>query len=253
MPMTISAPKYFSDLPEFEYLCPTCNVGFLVPDQSTFKSTEPVHSKIAHSHEAWDPDWISYRFTVTCVCTKKDCGEHAFVSGTGSVDQRYGDDGHPEYYDHFSIMSFVPAPRLCHIPAGSPEKVVQYLEKSFALYWVDTAAAANALRAGLEALLDTLKIPRHKKNSKGETVYIALHARLESWAASDKDHAELCLALKEVGNLGSHGDAVSAEHYLGALEIFSHVLADLFVNNAKKMKELAQSIRDEIKAKKSLT
>lgn len=250
MALAVSAPKYFSDAPDFEYLCPRCDVGFLVPDQDTFKSTEPPYSRGAHSHEAWDPDWITYRFTVTCVCTKKDCGELAFVSGTGSVDQRYGDDGTPEYYNQFSIRSFFPAPRLCHIPADTPTKVEECLKKSFSLYWIDTAAAANALRASLEALLDELKIPSHKKNAKGETVYIALHSRLESWSASDKDHAELCFALKEVGNLGSHGDLVKSKHYFGSLEIYSHVLKELFENDAKKMKELAQSIRDEIKAKK---
>lgn len=251
MAPAVSAPKFFSDAPDFEYLCPQCGVGFLVPNQETFKSAEPAYSRSGRSHDAWDPDWITYRFTVTCVCTKKDCGEIAFVSGTGSVDQRYGDDGQPEYYDLFSIESFFPAPRLCHIPPEAPVQVQKFLKKSFSLYWVDTAAAANALRASLEALLDEIKIPSHKKNAKGETVYIALHNRLEAWLASDKDHAELCFALKEIGNLGSHGDSVKTEHYFGSLEIYSHVLKDLFEDNASKMKDLAQSIRDEIKAKKS--
>lgn len=250
MTQTVSAPKYFSDAPDFEYLCPRCGVGFLVPDQDTFKSTEPEHSKSVHAHEAWDPEWIIYRFTVTCVCTRKDCGEIAFVSGTGSVDQRYDDEGRTEWYDRYNIKSFYPAPRLCHIPTDTPTKVEECLEKSFSLYWVDTGAAANALRASLEALLDELKVPNHKKNAKGETVHIALHTRLESWAASNKDYAELCFALKEVGNLGSHGDVVKPKHYFGSLEIYSYVLKELFENNAKKMKELAQSIRDEIKAKK---
>jgi len=250
MALAVSAPRYFSDAPDFEYLCPKCGVGFLIPDQNTFKSTEPEYSRNAHSHEEWDPNWITYRFTVTCVCTKKDCGEIAFVSGEGSVDQRYADDGQPEYYDHFSIKSFFPTPRLCHIPVDTPAKVEECLEKSFSLYWVDTAAAANSLRASLESLLDELKIPSRKKNTNGETVYISLHSRLELWSASDREHAELCFALKEVGNLGSHGELVSAKHYFGSLAIYEHVLKELFENNSTKMKALAQSIRDEIKAKK---
>lgn len=248
--MTLAAPKYFSDEPNFQYRCPQCDVGFLVPDRRTFNSTEPAYSRNARTDEAWDPDWITYRFALACVCTNKDCGEVAWVTGTGSVSQRYDNDGQPEHYDHFSIGSFCPAPRLCHVPAGTPPKVVECLEKSFAVYWTDTAAAANALRASLEALLDELKIPSHKKNAKGETVYIALHSRIEAWSALNKDHAELCLALKEVGNLGSHGESVRPKHYLGSLEIYSHILKDLFENDAKEMKLLAQSIRDEIKAKK---
>jgi Domain of unknown function (DUF4145) len=252
MALTVSAPKSFSDAPNFEYLCPQCGVGFLVPDQETFKATEPTYSRDAHGHEAFDPDWITYRFTVKCICTKPDCGEVAFVSGTGSVDERYTDDGgQVEYYDHFSIKSFFPSPRLCHVPSDTPATVEELLGKSFSLYWVDTGAAASALRASLEALLDELKIPSHEKNNKGDTVRMSLHRRLEVWSATDNDHAELCLALKEVGNLGSHGEAVNPKHYFGSLEIFSHVLKELFENNAKKMKELAKSIRDDLKAKKT--
>jgi hypothetical protein len=80
---------------------------------------------------------------------------------------------------------------------------------------------------------------------------MTLHRRLEVWAATENDNAELCLALKEVGNLGSHGDTVKSKHYFGSLEIYSHVLKELFENNSKRMKGLAQSIRDEIKAKKA--
>lgn len=251
MALTVPVPKFFSDAPNFKYLCPKCATGFLVPDQDTFKATEPAYSKNDHTHEMFDPEWITYRFTVKCICTKPDCGEIAFVSGSGSVDQRYADDGGEiEYYDHFSIESFFPSPRLCHIPSDTPTTVGKLLEKSFSLYWVDTGAAANALRASLEALLDQLKIPSHEKNDKGDTLRMNLHRRLEAWSATNKDHAELCHALKEVGNLGSHGEVVSPKYYFGSLEIYSHVLKELFENNAKKMKELAKSISDEIKAKK---
>jgi Domain of unknown function (DUF4145) len=251
MSFHIPAPKTFSDEPSFEYLCPQCGIGFLVPDRESFKSTEPAYSKDAHAHEAFDPDWITYRFTVKCICTKPDCGEVAFVSGSGSVDQRYTDDeGQVEYYEHFTIRSFYPSPHLCHIPTDTPADVKKLLVKSFLLYWVDIGAAANALRASLEALLHELKIPAHEKNKSGVTVRISLHRRLEAWSATDTNHAELCFALKEVGNLGSHGDAVKSAHYFGSLEIYSYVLKELFENNAKKMKELALSIRNEITTKK---
>ena len=251
MALAVTAQKFFSDEPDFEYVCPQCNVGFLVPDKTTFQKIEPTYSKSAHGADEWDPDWITYRFTMTCVCNKKECGEVAFVSGSGSVDQRYGYDGHPEYYDHFVIKSFFPAPRLCYIPPETPSEVETLMDKSFVLYWSDVSAAANALRASLEALLDELKVPEQEKNKYGNTVRMTLHRRLEVWAATEKDNAELCLALKEVGNLGSHGDTVRSKHYFGSLEIYSHVLKELFENNAKKMKDLAQSIRDEIKGKKA--
>jgi len=250
MTFSITAPKYFSDAPDFEYTCPECNSGLLVPDQSTFNRIEPSHSANAHGHEDWDPDWIELRFSVTCVCNKKECGEVAFVTGTGHLDQRYGDDGHPEYYERFNIKSFVPSPRLCHIPQKTPDEVQRQLERSFALYWVEVSAAANALRASLEALLDELKVPTQEKSKKGSTLRMSLHRRLDAWSDTNADYAELSYSLKEVGNLGSHGETVKAKHYHGALEIYSYILKQLFENDAQKMKDLAKSIRDEIKPKK---
>lgn len=250
MPLVTVVAKKFSDSPNFEYACPTCNVGFLVPDKSTFQTIEPPYSELAQSMDEWDPDWIIYRFTLKCVCNKKDCGEVAFVSGSGSVDQRYDSTGQVEWYNRFSIHSFYPAPKLCYIPPDTPMDVERLLKKSFDLYWTDVSAASNALRASLEALLDELKVPSQEVTNAGRTVRMTLHRRIEVWSATHKDFAELCLALKEVGNLGSHGDAVKPKHYFGSLEIYSHVLKELYENDAKKMKVLAQGIRDEIKAKK---
>lgn len=247
MKTEITAPISFSDAPDFEYTCPKCNVGVLVPDQTTFKKIEPKHSEAAHGHPDWDPDWITFRFSVFCVCNKKDCGEVAIVSGNGGVDQRFGCDGQPELYELFTIKSFFPAPRFCYVPSETPRKVVQQLDRSFALYWVEVSAAANALRASLEALLGALRVPASEKKQNGNTVRMTLHRRLEAWSDTNKDHAQLCHALKEVGNLGSHGEVVKAKHYFASLEIFSHVLKELFDNDSQKMKELAKSIQDDIK------
>lgn len=251
MAQTIFAPKDFSDAPRFKYLCPKCGEGTLRPKRDTFKTLEPQYSKNEHKSEAWEPEWITYRFTLMCVCDEEGCGEVAFVSGNGSVDQRYDEDELPEYYDRFIIQSFYPSPDLCYIPAKTPSRVASFLKKSFLLYWTDTAAASNALRASLEALLDEMEIPKRKTGSNGKTNYLALNSRLNAWSAIDMNHAELCRALKEVGNVGSHGEAVETKHYLGALEIYSHVLTKLFENNATEMKELAQSIRDELASRRN--
>ena len=250
MPLAIAAPRDFSESPDFKYLCPTCNVGYLIPDKSTFQQIEPPYSRLARRLDEWDPYWITYRFSLKCICNQEECGEVAIVSGSGSVEQRYDYYGQPEWYERFSIHSFYPAPKLCYIPSDTPSDVESLLKKSFDLYWTDVSAAANALRASLEALLDELKVPDQEVTKAGKTVRMTLHRRLEVWSATHKDFAELCLALKEVGNLGSHGDTVKSRHYFGSLEIYSHVLRQLYENDAKKMKAIAKSIRDEIKAKK---
>ncbi len=245
-PQIKTASRSFADKPDFSYICPACKKGYLIPDQSTFKFTEPAFSKEAYGHEAWDPEWITYRFTVTCFCDRAHCGETSYVSGSGCVDQRYDYEGHIEHYNSFRIHTFYPAPQLIGIPENVPFEVEDLLSKSFSLYWVDISAAANALRAALEALLNELQVPNSRVNAEGKTVRIYLHHRLEIWGKTHKDYAELCLALKEVGNLGSHGETVRSSHYFGSLEIFQHVLTQLYENNAERMKELASKIRSEV-------
>jgi hypothetical protein len=242
-----SFSRHFADKPDFEFLCPTCKRGTIAPDQSTFKQVEPPYSEADHSDDGWDPFWITYRFSVTCVCNRPSCGEVCFVAGIGGVDQRYGYENESEYYTDFVIKSFYPSPDLIVLPKGVPREVTDLLEKSFALFWVDVSAAANSLRASLEALLDTLKIPKSQATKSNSMSRLTLHARLDIWAKQQSDYAELCFALKEVGNLGSHGGAVREEHYFGALEIFQHVLNELYENNAQKMKALAKKIQSEIK------
>jgi len=242
--------KSFADNPTQKFACPTCGQGLLAPDQSTFLEIEPEFSKRAHKLDDWDPDWITKRFSYQSICNNTDCSEVAFVSGRGGVDQRYGYDGEPEYYDYYRIESFFPAPNLISIPEDVPNAVEELLKKCFALYWVDTSAAANAMRASLEALMDEMKVPTTRKSKKDKVVPIFLHDRIQLWSETHKEYADLCFALKEVGNLGSHGETVREKHFFGALEIYAHVLQQLFENNAEKMKELAEKIRSEIKGKK---
>lgn len=239
--------RYFADHPTDTYTCPRCGKGALVPQKDSFSVVEPKFSKDAFHHEDWDPHWVQERFTYQCVCDAKNCGEVAFVSGSGSVDQRYDHQGTPEYYSLYKICSFFPAPHIIRIPEGAPREVIERLELCFALFWTDTAAACNAMRASLEALLDELKVPNSAKSAKGKTYRLGLHQRLDSWAQQEKENAELCLALKEVGNLGSHGGTVREKHFFGVMEIYQYVLVQLFENNAERMKQLAAKIRADLK------
>jgi len=250
-PQFFETEHWFADKPSTNYVCPNCKVGSLVPDVSSFVAAEPSYSTAEHDHDGWDPDWITYRFSFVCVCDRSSCGEIAHVAGSGRVSDQYVEDTFgnvtSEYFDRYSIKSFHPSPLLVYIPEEVPAAVAVMIQKSFALYWVDVSAAANALRASLEELMDELKIPDTIINKKGDTVRANLHQRLDFWSKTQADYADMCLALKEVGNIGSHGGKVRRQHYLDSLTILSHVLAQLYENDAEKMKKLAKKIRSEIK------
>jgi hypothetical protein len=59
------------------------------------KVIEPQYSINAHSHEAWDPDWIDYRFVATMKCNNERCGKIVVVGGEArlSEEENYDFDG----------------------------------------------------------------------------------------------------------------------------------------------------------------
>ena len=81
-----------------EWLCPACQKGILQQVEGAFKYEETALSKEAHSHEAWEPEWITYSYSNTLKCSNSNCGEIVFNIGDGSVDWDIseGDNGYPE-------------------------------------------------------------------------------------------------------------------------------------------------------------
>lgn len=211
-----------------------------VPD--SFAKVEPPFSANERKYDAWEPEWIEFRFNFTVICNLDRCGEVSHINGNGSVDQTYDYEGSFEWYEYFSIRSAFPSPHLMTIPEQTPAKVVQMLERSFQLFWPNPSSAAGALRSSLEFLLDDLKIPREQKDRNGAVQRLSLHRRIELVIEQQKEFSDLFLALKEVGNIGSHGGDVTDKQYSDSLEIFDYVLHDLYKNDAARIKKLAQDL-----------
>jgi hypothetical protein len=75
-----------------QWPCPRCGKSVLQIVDKTFSEDEGADSRKAHSHEAWDPDWITKRFACLLMCTNASCGEIVSCVGIGSVDEDYGYD-----------------------------------------------------------------------------------------------------------------------------------------------------------------
>ena len=77
-----------------DWVCPTCNKGILRIKEGTFHEEELRNSREAHSHEAWEPEWIEYVYTCMLICSNDKCKEVVVNSGTGSVDWDIVEDEH---------------------------------------------------------------------------------------------------------------------------------------------------------------
>jgi hypothetical protein len=219
-----------------------------VVDVKGVTKREPKWSNDAHEHDAWDPDWIENRFTAFAVCSNPACGEIAVVSGPSSVTEGYYEDhlgrAESDYLDRFSPMSFHPAPPVFRVPAECPETVKMQLERSFALIWFDPGSSANRMRAAAEALLDDLKIPKRVTTKKKKHRWLSLHERILKFQTVASEPADLLLAIKWVGNAGSHVslESVTRNDVLDGLEIFEHVIELVYVKNSARIVKFARRI-----------
>jgi Domain of unknown function (DUF4145) len=78
-----------------------------------------------------------------------------------------------------------------------------------------------------------------KKRSK-----LTLHDRIVAFRATNLDAADLLLAVKWLGNAGSHADmaGISRHDVLDGMEITEHVLHLLFDKSGQAVTKLAKSI-----------
>lgn len=229
-----------------DWVCPRCKKGVLRFVQDSFHFEEEKDSKDAHTHEAWDPDWIAYVYSGLLRCGNDGCKESVANCGTGGVgvDYEMGEEGEPEqtWEDYFRPTYFEPPLQLIDIPEACPESVETPLKESFRLFFCSPPAASNNVRIALEALLTELGVKRFNVKN-GRRVFLTLHSRITLLPAKHSELGDLLLAIKWLGNAGSHSDSqVSIDDVMDAYDLVDHVLQELYTQKAKKAKALAKQI-----------
>lgn len=227
------------------WLCPACGKGILQLKKDSFLQGERAHTR-DHSHEFFEPEWIEYTYACLFECSNNHCKEIISSTGTGSVDWDVicGEDGEPEqnYKDYFRPKYFEPPLRIIDIPEPCPESVSTPIKESFRLLFVSPSAAANNIRIAIENLLTELKIKRFNL-AKGKRQFVPLHFRITLIPEKYKDLKEMLLAIKWLGNSGSHDhDAMTIDDVFDAYELAEHVLKEIYEPKLHKLNALAKKV-----------
>jgi hypothetical protein len=231
--MTINTNHWkppFANFPS--WLCPSCQSGTLVLKKDTFKCFETGVSEKLHSHEAWDGDWIDERFVGLLICQNAGCGEIVAVGGRTYHIENFDLGSDEQNWDCVFEPTFMyPAPPVFPIPGMCPKTVAAPLKKAFSLFWSDLGSCANRLRAAVETLLDERKIPRTTPNKNRRREPIPLHVRIEKFTQVDPRSGRFLLAIKWIGNAGSHANLneVSRDDMLNGFELFEQVVELVYV------------------------
>jgi len=229
------------------WTCPTCDKGILQASKKDFTVIESPSSVEAHSHEAWEPDWITGHFSGLLKCSNERCGDRIGIIGEMSMTDEPDDDYDGSYFglkfvEILNPTYFFPHLKIFQIHPDVPEEIKEAINNSFKLYWVDTASCANKIRIVVELIMDEQKIQSTYIERKKRKVY-NLHKRIELFKSKKAEEADLFMAIKWIGNSGSHkGQDLTKDDLLDAYEILSHVTAKLYEKTSKRIKAITKKI-----------
>jgi hypothetical protein len=218
--------------------CPSCGAGVVAVVPGSFKQA-PTKASIADSNEDWwGAENVVYSFGAWGKCSNALCSEGFCLSGTGTVEVGPDEQGNAQYEDAFQLRYCHPTLQLIRLPKQCPQAVADSLSYAFSLYWVDRPATAGRIRVAVERLLDHLAIPATTK--KGG--YLPLDHRIDAFSKNDPTNGAHLMALKWLGNVGSHTDYVNTDDLLSAFEILEHVLGEVIDKKSASIAKLAADI-----------
>lgn len=227
------------------WTCPTCHKGRLELPNENFHYQETTASKDLRSHEDWDPEWIDYVFSGVLLCINPDCSDFVSFGGTGKVEfvsyfENDGTSSKEDYEDVFEPKYFLPALHLFKIHENCLPNIRAEVISAFALFWSDVPSCANKIRIAIELLLDEQGVKKYPLGKKKER--IKLHQRIELFRKQNPEVAENLMAIKWIGNVGSHVGKIERVDLLDAFEILEFSLDRLYDDREKRIKKVVKEI-----------
>jgi hypothetical protein len=223
--------------------CPACDVGTLrlVPESLRFEISRA--SREAMEGEYWEIEWTTGRYSCLFQCRMTNCVEIVSSAGRFGVEEFYDQDGSPVQIEGFTPEFFSPSPPLFRIPVETPDDVAEEIRRAFQLFWTDKSASANRIRSALELLVTERGVKRFTiDRTKGKRQALKLHNRIDLFRKQEPEIAESLLAVKWLGNAGSHGTEVTADDIFDAMELLQHTLEELYGKRTRRLTGIRKQI-----------
>jgi hypothetical protein len=195
------------------------------------------------------PEYIGGVFSLLLRCASTNCGENVFCIGTYHLTEYAAPpDPSPNYVPAIKPQFFTPTIRIFPISKDLPEKIAKPLLDSFSLFWSNPSAAGNALRVAIEALMDYRCVKKWIKDKHGKEVSLSLHNRILEFKKTNPELGDKLLALKWLGNGGSHLSGLATKDMVDAYRLMEFVLDQLFNKTHEELDQLTKKINKRKKA-----
>ncbi len=222
--------------------CPRCNVGHLEAEAEGWREEDVKESGGADCD--WEPDWVRNLWTGSLRCRSSSCGDVVVGMGYTSLDQEVDEEVGLIWVSRYHPLLFEPPLHIVALPKSIPALLETDLIEVFRLYWASPSAAANRLRVAIEHYLSLQKVPRSRRTKKGKLVTLPLHTRIERFKQARRTNADVAdhlLALKWLGNEGTHDGTLTHDDVLDGLVILEEALRHIS-GNASASKALTMSV-----------
>lgn len=224
--------------------CPGCRRGGLRPVEGSLVVEESERSQhVQGSDENWEPEWLYGAFHCVLRCGNSAC-PCDLIRVVEEMDlDMLEEDGHwtGGYWKRLTPRFFHPALPLIENDERCPEQVLDRVAAASRVLWVDPSSAANRLRSAAEALMDDQGIPRKSPSGKDLT----LHSRIEKFKIVKPFHsdaADALLAVKWIGNVGSHDDSLKISNVLAGVQMLDFALTEIYETSRELLKNMAAEI-----------
>ncbi len=219
--------------------CPTCQSGILQKKGDNFFESSNSETKQCSSELWFEIEMCLYRFSAMLECSSQNCREAVVVVGDGRIERFHEVNDHTGRWDEWEESIYTPKffyPPLNIIPILEEydERIKPLMSQAFSFFFSDTESCANKIRVVLEELMTCMKVRKTLDTKKGR-IRLKLHDRIESFKTKNPENGDRLLAIKWIGNAGSHTGSVSQKDILQAFRILDVVLRSIY---SKRDKEL---------------
>lgn len=194
----------------------------LSPTAATQELTEQI--------DCWLPEFEISRFFMKMKCVK--CKDPVLCIGITKAVEEHDDEYGWVFSDALVPTYFEPYVPVIRIPSGCPESVSAEVLKASSLIWCSPSSSGNKIRVAVERLMDAQGVPNARD----------LHVRIKNFSTTHQDVVDKLLAIKCIGNIGSHSDNLELVDVLDAFELLEYCLDELYEGRSARLKALAASI-----------
>lgn len=238
-------------------ICPKCKKALLKENEE--KSHNLKESKIADPHFALKYNMHEYSEKLRSSlyqCEQLGCnGEIVLIEEEkGELNPKnqpfYIFEYEPYVYKR-TIKYMNPSVDIIKIPNQLDSELSEIMRSSFILFWLDEDSCGNKIRSAIEKLLDLQKVNKTTINKQGKRQQLKLHSRIEKFKSKKPEIAKYLLALKWIGNQGSHNGRykLTKNELVDAYRILELSLIDLYDKTRGDVNRLTKKINKEKKHK----